>query len=684
MVTDSLDVNQLNLKKSDLTEIIKLVRWVFIISLVLDLILHAYFSIIVVAISLLIAEPLTHWLIAKSRYSLAVMLLMTYCNLSLYGASVGVGHQGGFEYLCLVAAMMPFILFDLVDKGRLIFSLFWSVSFALLIMAKIGPELPGYWYPSPWNPLFMQVKNFLGAILGVGVFARVYFLRLIQARDNVVSQIGSSKQQLEEIYGVVRESERQMEEAQRIAKVGNWSYDLKSGKISWSKQLFEFYNLDTSLGEPTYEEQVKLVYPADREIFTSAVERGLRGESYHMRFRTQQGQELRWLEGIGHPEKDQSGRVVGLFGTCQDITERIMREEESRLVIESLKIGIWKFRPSDGNLHWDQSMYKLFGIDPKDFSGHYQAWESTLTPRSKEVAVQELGAALRGEKEFNTTFEIKTPAGQILHIGGRGKVFRDENGSPSLMYGINWDRTHEVELEQKFELERQKSAQSAKLASLGEMSAGVAHEINNPLAVVSGNVDLLERYLTQPEKFKAKIEVIRKSIQRISRIVMGLQKFSRTSGSSVMVPLPLTQIIQEAFGFAELKCEKLGIKLEMLPTESSIKVLCDDLELSQVFVNLVNNSADAIKDLDERWIRVAYSEVGEQVKIHVTDSGPGIAPEIHEKLFQPFFTTKAVGQGTGLGLSIVKGIVETHHGKIGLCPEHTHTCFELILPIMKS
>ena len=303
-----------------------------------------------------------------------------------------------------------------------------------------------------------------------------------------------------------------------------------------------------------------------------------------------------------------------------------------------------------------------------------------MTPVSKEKAVLELGQALSGEKEFNTTFEIKTPQGARRMIGGRGKVFRDADGKPTVMYGINWDRTEEVNLAKNLELEKAKALQSARLASLGELSAGVAHEINNPLAVILGHLEMLDKLVDSPEKFQAKILILKKGVDRIAKIVSSLQKFSRTHESRPHQPFLLQNILREAMTFTEDRLQKMGIVIKV-PENSEAQLICDELEMSQVFINLFNNAADAIKNLPEKWIEVQILNTAQGPKIIFRDSGPGISNEIQDKIFNPFFTTKPVGKGTGLGLSIVKGIVESHGGQISLRASDSHTCFEIQFPL---
>lgn len=227
-----------------------------------------------------------------------------------------------------------------------------------------------------------------------------------------------------------------------------------------------------------------------------------------------------------------------------------------------------------------------------------------------------------------------------------------------------------------FILERAKALHHAKLASLGEMSAGIAHEINNPLAVISGNIPLLLKFKSDDRKFSAKLDTIAKSAIRIEKIVKGLKKFSRSSTGSEYKPESIDTLVSETLIITEAKSKRHSVPI-VIDIAPDLNIKCDSVEIEQVLVNLINNGIDAVKVAKDSWVKIhAFSE-DRQVVVQVIDSGLGISPEIEQKLFQPFFTTKAVGEGTGLGLSIAKGILDSHKATFELNQSFRNTCFEI-------
>lgn len=390
---------------------------------------------------------------------------------------------------------------------------------------------------------------------------------------------------------------------------------------------------------------------------------------------------LNWIKINAVPFETASGRKVAC--TFSDVTELLNAQREIRFILDALRIGVWKYNPVTESLHWDQSMYDLFDLTTSEFTGHYQAWESTLTPESKKMAVEQLGKALKGEKNFDTVFEINTKSRGKRFISGLGVVTRNLDGSPRMMFGINADVTEQIQLRKELELEREKSVRNSKLALLGEMSAGIAHEINNPLAIISLTAETLSKFYDNPTKLASKIEMIKKSCHRISRIVQGLKKFSRSGDKSQLKNHELNALVREALILTNAKSNQSSTPV-IFDSKTSAQVLADEVEIEQVIVNLINNAIDAVKDKAERWVNVSAIEKGESVILRVTDSGPGIPEHIQNSIFNPFFTTKIVGEGTGLGLSIAKGILDDHKATIAIITDSPNTCFEIRFPVAKE
>jgi two-component system NtrC family sensor kinase len=219
---------------------------------------------------------------------------------------------------------------------------------------------------------------------------------------------------------------------------------------------------------------------------------------------------------------------------------------------------------------------------------------------------------------------------------------------------------------------------SARLAALGEMSDGIAHEINNPLAVILSAsermLSIVESPRIQQSDLAKEVQRIEKMVARISKIVTSLRSFARDGSQDPMRSFCISTIFNEIKDVIGAKLAHRGIGFEV-KASGELQVFGNEVQISQVLINLVNNSVDAIEDLKDRWLRLEAVDKGSVVEISVTDSGPGIPAEVAKKIFQPFFTTKEVGKGTGLGLSIAHGIVENHRGHLELDANSLNTRF---------
>jgi signal transduction histidine kinase len=228
---------------------------------------------------------------------------------------------------------------------------------------------------------------------------------------------------------------------------------------------------------------------------------------------------------------------------------------------------------------------------------------------------------------------------------------------------------------------------TSRLAALGEMAAGIAHEVNNPLAIISGSLQQLERKFDRQEfidieALKRHTQRSQQAIERITKIINGLRLFSQQSDTLPKVTVPLKEIVNDTLGFCAemLKARYVRLEIEDIP---DVMIECHPVQISQVLINLIKNAEDALgaeAEESERWVKIIFEEKVELLKIHVVNGGKRIPDEIQDKLFIPFFTTKGVGEGTGLGLSISRGIMQEHGGDLILNDSENQTTFTILLP----
>ena len=289
----------------------------------------------------------------------------------------------------------------------------------------------------------------------------------------------------------------------------------------------------------------------------------------------------------------------------------------------------------------------------------------------------------------------KVWVGQIKNISRNGDIYwlqsyispiKDSKGKIKSFFAIQFEITDQKLVEEAMDKENAKNIHLTRLTTLGEMAAGIAHEINNPLAIISGFVGSAQNRLKSAKSLEAEIPKIidnlskvQKQVDRITKIISGLRDFSSAEDRQNFKLNSLSDIIKAIEVFCLERAKSLGINLKTNIQEISFR--CSSVQIEQVLLNLINNSFDALSSLEEKWIHIENSIDGDYLIIRVTDSGLGIPLSVADKIMEPFFTTKEVGKGTGLGLSVAKGIIEGHGGEIYLNDKSKNTQFVLKLPL---
>lgn len=230
---------------------------------------------------------------------------------------------------------------------------------------------------------------------------------------------------------------------------------------------------------------------------------------------------------------------------------------------------------------------------------------------------------------------------------------------------------------------RLKMTESSRLSSLGEMAGGLAHEINNPLTIISGIAGRIKRKFLNTGVDAAVIkdlEKIESTTTRIARIVKGLRNISRASENDAMITVSLSDVLLDCLELCQTRFKVHGVQLR-LGGETNLEIECRGSQISQVLLNLLNNAFDAVEKSPNPWVELMVSKAEDKIYIEIKDSGSGISPDILKKIMTPFFSTKEAGKGSGLGLSISKAIVEAHGGTLTYDPECSNTKFVVELPV---
>lgn len=372
----------------------------------------------------------------------------------------------------------------------------------------------------------------------------------------------------------------------------------------------------------------------------------------------------------------------------QVIAQLTLRREQSERKKQILKIEqltaqapgvIYQFQLfKDGRSCFpfaSEAINDIYEVTPAEVQRDSSIVFSRICNEELEKVSASIQISAKNLTNWSLDYKVKLPQKGVRWLRGfaRPQLLSDES---TLWHGFITDVTIEKNLQLQLH-------QNSKMAALGEMASGIAHEINNPLTVIVGKAAILRKDLEQkdfnPEKMLSAISKIESTSHRISKIIRGLKDFSRNADNDPHTEISVSTLFENVAELVQEKFKFNQIEFKM-KCEKKIKISCNATQIEQVLMNLVNNSFDSVKTLQEKWIHTSVEDVGSKVLITVTDSGKGIPPGIVEKIMNPFFTTKAVGEGTGLGLSLSKGLIESHHGKLYYDSSSANTKFVIELP----
>ena len=294
-----------------------------------------------------------------------------------------------------------------------------------------------------------------------------------------------------------------------------------------------------------------------------------------------------------------------------------------------------------------------------------------LTDPSADGGRPDIPAIVRQQGIWRGTLRRRRKNGTTFPVSCTVVALRAPNGAITHFVGVERDITEELRL-------RDQLVQSERLSAIGELVAGVAHEINNPLQTIVGCVELMMDERATIER--RDLELVRQEAARAGQIVRNLLSFvRRTSPDRALADL--NQIVRATAALREYHLQQVNVTLVLECAEGALPVLVNRDEIQQVILNLLLNSEHAItSSTGQGTITIRTFRDGAGHVVEVADTGPGVRPELRGRIFEPFFTTKQVGEGTGLGLSISHGTASAHGGSLELRPSAAGACFRLTLP----
>jgi PAS domain S-box-containing protein len=478
---------------------------------------------------------------------------------------------------------------------------------------------------------------------------------------------------------------------------GVWDLDVLTNTVQTSKRFKEILGYTDNDLSADKNNLTKLVHPDDRAIIETGLNNVLTGSSNligEFRTRCQDGT-YKWILDRGMVVgRDPNHNPLRVVGTITDIStrkeaERELEGQRAKLhsIFEGTSDAILLLSREGKFFDCNTQTLKLFGLRSKDELNtiHPSELSSTIQPDGSNSFTKAI-------ENINKGYDIGINQFEWLCKRKDGKEFPAEVLLTAFTYDGNKvlqarliDISERKNIEESLNIQREKLMASAKMSSLGEMAGGIAHEINNPLAIIIGKISQLKRRLkidTDLIKLNEDLSVIENTAKRISSIIKGLSAFSRNAENDSMENVLVPVLIQDTLELSRerFKFNSIDLRFDYANCQQ-VFVKGRAAQLLQVLVNLLNNAFDAVEVLPIKWVEIQVKVVGNTCKILISDSGDGIPPDVVEKIMSPFFTTKSIGRGTGLGLSISKGIIEEHHGKLYYDATSKNTRFVIELPI---
>jgi PAS domain S-box-containing protein len=482
--------------------------------------------------------------------------------------------------------------------------------------------------------------------------------------------------------------------AQRLTRTGSWVYRISSGRSFWSLELFQIFGFDAKGKKPALSALLERVHPEDRLDVQSKIDRAVRE-----RRGCEHGYRLLFLDGsIKHihavldPVADRSSEVYEIVGTATDITEQIRGETELRrseaYLAEAQRIshtGCWARNPISGALFWSQEEWRIFGLDPEKTKLSYELFLQMIHPEDRRYVEETSKQAVEEAKGYEIPFRVVLRDGSIKYIHSVGKPFFEADGKVTEYIGVSMDVTERKRDEEALQLAQAELARIARLTTIGELAASIAHEINQPLAAVHANSLAAARWLGAevPNVFEATqaLQDISRDARRASDVIGRIRALLKDQ-KPTYVALDVNDVIREVIAIIQSALRARGVSIRTDLSATLPAARGDRVQLQQVILNLIMNGVDAMTLVTDRppMLRLeSRIDPSGNVLVAVDDTGAGLETALLDRIFEPLFTTKA--HGMGMGLAICKSIVESHGGRIWAFPRQPHgATFQFTVP----
>jgi PAS domain S-box-containing protein len=488
------------------------------------------------------------------------------------------------------------------------------------------------------------------------------------------------------------QSELYLAEGQRLAHLGSWSFNPSGHYDFWSEELFRIYGFDSAKGAPTLEQYLQAVHPEDREFMSRTIQgmlaQGL-GCDVTKRIVRPDG-EVRYIRCVGVPVHDK-GILKSVFGSAIDVTEQeyltqeLQRREAYLAEAQRLsQTGSFGWNIASGEIFWSEETFRIFECD-RAMKPSLELMLLRTHPEDRAAIQQLLERVTSQNVDWNFEHRLLTPGGSVKYVQVVARATRNALGTLEFV-GAVMDITATKRAEEELYQTRAQLTHFARVTALGELTASIAHEVNQPLTgvVSSGNacVRWLDQHPPNIEKAKQSVGRIIRDANRASEVVARVRNLAKKAQPQ-KISLDINETVEEIIALTKREVRQNRILLRRQLSIDIPLVLADRVQIQQVILNLVINAIEALGATSDGPRELLVSSEKHKlggVIVTVSDSGAGLAQANPEEIFGAFYTTKR--EGMGMGLAVSRSIIEAHGGQLWASSnEPRGAIFQFTLPI---
>jgi two-component system, cell cycle sensor histidine kinase and response regulator CckA len=494
-----------------------------------------------------------------------------------------------------------------------------------------------------------------------------------------VAELQRAAARHEDTAGIsLAEREELLREAERVAHLGTWTWDMESGRVTWSDEMYRILGVDPGRAVPSVAAFFGAVHPDDRARAEAASAEGIKNGVLPLvdcRIVRPDGS-IRHTTASGQYLFDAQGNPRRVVGGVLDRTPSLEAEAKLRRTLGLLEeaqrfaqLGSWRFDPQRSELEWSPEFRRIAGLPP-DVTPSAELFLSRIVPEDRARFRAGYGQTLTNPQGGEIDGRLRRADGELRHVRVNGVLVKGADGRQELR-GTMLDVTDQLRL-------REELAHSQKMEAVGRLAGGIAHDFNNLLTVIAGNLDLLaDRIGGAPE-----LDDSLAALASAAGLTRRLLAFGRKAQLSLKLVEPNELVRTTMALMHRLVGDEVRLETDLAPNLPQVSV--DLLEIERALVNLVINARDAMPKGGVVQIATRERSLNgaRQVELSVADSGAGISDADLPHIFEPFYTTRHGAGGTGLGLATVLGTAEQHGGTVRVTArEAGGSIFTIVLPV---